>query len=130
MLEQKKQAAKKTAVKTKEPVAAKAAATKVKLGAEKKPAAVKKTEAKKVVEVKVPTKTKAAAKKVSKKSVANTDDGADKHWDLKHQKPTPEERYRMVETAAYYIAERNGFQGDASQHWIEAEREIALKLEE
>lgn len=42
--------------------------------------------------------------------------------------PTPEERYRMVELAAYYIAERNGFQGCASGHWALAEREIAAKL--
>lgn len=43
-------------------------------------------------------------------------------------KPTPEERYRMVETTAYFIAERNGFQGDSTEHWAAAEREIAAKL--
>lgn len=40
------------------------------------------------------------------------------------QKPTPEERYRMVEVTAYFIAERNGFQGDATEHWVAAEREV------
>jgi hypothetical protein len=44
-------------------------------------------------------------------------------------KPTPEERYRMVETTAYFIAERNGFQGDSTEHWAAAEREIAAKLD-
>ena len=39
-----------------------------------------------------------------------------------------EQRYRMVETAAYFIAERNGFRGDAAEHWRDAEREIARLL--
>lgn len=43
-------------------------------------------------------------------------------------KPTPEERYRMVETTAYFIAERNGFQGDSTEHWAAAEIEIAARL--
>lgn len=42
--------------------------------------------------------------------------------------PTPEERYRMVQTAAYFIAERNGFGGCATDHWAAAELEIADKL--
>ncbi len=40
-------------------------------------------------------------------------------------KPTPEERYCMVQTAAYFIAERNGFSGCAADHWATAEIEIA-----
>lgn len=43
-------------------------------------------------------------------------------------KPTPEERYRMVQTAAYFIAERNGFGGCAIEHWAAAEREITSRL--
>ena len=43
-------------------------------------------------------------------------------------KLTPEERYRMVETAAYFIAERCGFQGYPPEHWAAAEIEIADKL--
>ena len=42
--------------------------------------------------------------------------------------PTPEERYRMVETAAYFIAEQHGFQGRSDEHWAAAERAIAAKL--
>jgi hypothetical protein len=44
-------------------------------------------------------------------------------------KPTPEERYRMVQTAAYFIAEQHGFQGRSDEHWAAAEREIAAKLD-
>jgi len=40
------------------------------------------------------------------------------------QNPTPEERYRMVEVTAYFIAEKNGFQGDATEHWAAAEKEV------
>ncbi len=43
-------------------------------------------------------------------------------------KPTPEERYHMVQTAAYFIAERNGFCGCAADHWVAAELEIARAL--
>jgi len=43
-------------------------------------------------------------------------------------KLTPEERYRMVETAAYFIAEQRGFQGHSDEHWAAAERAIAAKL--
>ena len=43
-------------------------------------------------------------------------------------KPTPEERYRMVELAAYFIAEQHGFQGRSDEHWAAAERAIAAKL--
>jgi hypothetical protein len=38
---------------------------------------------------------------------------------------SPEERYRAIAEAAYYIAERRGFQGgDPAQDWREAEAEI------
>jgi hypothetical protein len=41
---------------------------------------------------------------------------------------SPEQRYRMIETAAYFIAERSGFQGDTTEHWRAAEQEIDLLL--
>ena len=43
-------------------------------------------------------------------------------------KPTPEERYRLVETTAYFIAERHGFQGRSDEHWAAAELEVAARL--
>ena len=39
-----------------------------------------------------------------------------------------EERYCMIAEAAYYIAERQGFDGDCESHWLEAEREIDRML--
>ena len=84
---------------------------KTKLPAVKKsplPAVAKKTPTKKTA----PNKTKLTAP--TKKSKA---------------KPTPEERYRMVETAAYFIAEQHGFQGRSDEHWTAAEHQIAAKLD-
>jgi hypothetical protein len=42
--------------------------------------------------------------------------------------PTPEQRYRMVQEAAYYIAEKNGFAGGAMDYWIAAEAQIEALL--
>jgi hypothetical protein len=38
--------------------------------------------------------------------------------------PGPEELYRMIQTAAYFIAERNGFAGDSKEYWAQAEAQI------
>ncbi len=42
--------------------------------------------------------------------------------------PTPEQRYRMVQDAAYFIAERNGFKAGSMDYWIAAEIEIEAVL--
>ena len=79
-----------------------------------KPTAVKKASTP-AVAAKPPVKKAAPAKAApaARKTTAN---------------PTPEERYRMVETAAYFIAEQHGFQGDSTEHWAAAERQIAEML--
>jgi len=41
---------------------------------------------------------------------------------------TPEQRQRMVESAAYYLAEKNGFSGDPQQYWLQAEKEVDATL--
>jgi hypothetical protein len=42
---------------------------------------------------------------------------------------SPEERWRMVAEAAYYIAQRRGFVGgDALADWVAAEAEVDAKL--
>jgi Protein of unknown function (DUF2934) len=38
------------------------------------------------------------------------------------------ERYRMIETAAYFIAERNNFTGNSADYWIAAEAQIKKML--
>jgi len=39
-----------------------------------------------------------------------------------------EQRYRMVQEAAYFIAENAGFKGDNLQYWLTAEKEIGKKI--
>lgn len=42
---------------------------------------------------------------------------------------SPEQRYHMISTAAYYLAERRGFAvGYEAQDWISAEAEVDAKL--
>ena len=74
---------------------------------------VKKTPAKKAA----PKAAVAAKKPAAKAAVA-----------AKKPAITPEQRYKMIEEAAYYIAERHGFNGDSAYFWSLAEAEINAKL--
>jgi hypothetical protein len=86
------------------PKAAKPAATAgKKAAAPKKPAAPKAAAA-----AKAPAKPR--ARKASKPAVS------------------PEARYRMIQDAAYFIAEKHGFTGDNHAFWLQAEHEIDAKL--
>lgn len=84
------------------------------------------------------TKTAAAPKKatapkaaVAKKPLAVKAAPAAKKATAKVSKPNKisnEERYRMVEVAAYFLAERNGFKGSPVEYWTTAEAQIAKLL--
>ena len=37
---------------------------------------------------------------------------------------TPEERYRLIQESAYYMAEKAGFNGNSVDYWLAAEQEI------
>lgn len=77
--------------------------------AEKKPTAAKTTSA----EVK-PVKKAAAKETVAKESKPSV---------------TPQQRYHMIATAAYYLAQKRGFAvGYAVQDWITAENQIDSQL--
>jgi len=41
---------------------------------------------------------------------------------------TPEQRYRMIQESAYFIAEKAGFKGDNVKYWLAAEKEISEKF--
>jgi hypothetical protein len=43
---------------------------------------------------------------------------------LKKPSITPEERQKMIEVAAYRLAEKKGFQGDPAKYWAEAEKMV------
>lgn len=42
---------------------------------------------------------------------------------------SPEQRYRMIQDAAYFLAERHGFNGDSAYFWSLAEAEINSQLQ-
>ena len=72
---------------------------------------VKKAAAKKAAPAK-----KAPARPAAKKTPSKAPAG-------KKARPafTPEERYRQIQEAAYYIAEKSGFTRDSAECWVEAE---------
>ncbi|NOT68205.1 MAG: DUF2934 domain-containing protein [Methylophilaceae bacterium] len=90
-----------------------------KAAAAKKPAVAKKATAEKPeAEAKPATEKKPAAPRkprVKKEATAA---------------PDAETRYRMVEEAAYYIAEQHGFSGNSSDYWVAAEAQIKQLLGE
>lgn len=89
-------------VKTKKAPAAKAAAKPKAAAAKKETTATKKASA---------PKTAAAKKPAAKKTKTATSD--------------LEQRYRLIEVAAYYIAEKDGFAGNPVDYWIAAELQIS-----
>jgi hypothetical protein len=101
---------------TKSKAAAKPAVAKAsvaKAAPAKKPAAKKVAAPKKTV---APKKAAAPKKTAAKKPAA------------KPRKISPEERYRMVAVAAYFIAERNSFAGSPVGYWTQAEVQISKML--
>lgn len=96
-----------------------------------KPAAKKtttsKTTAKKVT-AKTTTAKTAVAKKPAAKPAAAKKPVATKAAPRKATAPTPEQRYKMVQDAAYFIAEKNGFVSGSMDYWIAAETEITALL--
>lgn len=71
------------------------------------------------------TAKKAAPKTVSSKAAKPA---ATRKKTVKPAIITSEDRYKMIEVAAYYIAEKNGFGYDSLNHWLQAEQEIDAKL--
>ena len=83
---------------------------------------VKKSPAKKAAAPKAAAAMKPAAKAAPVAPVAKAAPAA--------KKPalSPEQRYQMIQDAAYFIAERHGFNGDSAYFWSLAEAEINAKL--
>ncbi len=97
--------------------------TTAKTPASPKTTASKAVTAKAVAKPAAAKKTTATSKKAST-SKAKLGDGLSKT----STKISPEERYRMVEVAAYFLAERNGFAGSPVEYWSTAEAQISKLL--
>lgn len=90
-------------------------ATKAKATSDKKPAEVKTVAAKKSAPKAIAKKVAAVKKEPAKKAA-------------KARSISAEERYKMIEVAAYYIAERHSFRGNTLDFWVTAEAEISKKI--
>ncbi len=90
-----------------------------------KPAAVKKSTATAAPKAKAP----AAAKPVAeKKPAAAKKAPAAKKAAASAWNPGNEERYNMIQVAAYYLAERDSFGGNPIEYWAAAEVQISGML--
>ncbi|MBT4838618.1 MAG: DUF2934 domain-containing protein [Methylococcales bacterium] len=84
---------------------------------------------KKVAAKKAVTKKKATVKKVAvKKAVVKKKAIATKKATHVGESISAETRWNMVSEAAYYYAEKDGFSGDSTQHWLNAEADIDAML--
>jgi hypothetical protein len=97
----------------------------------KKPTAKATTKKETSVEELAPKKV-AAQKKAAVKAVKETvsKESAAKPKKSSKNKAEPMsgfERYKMIEVAAYYLAEKSGFAGHAADYWVAAEKEIDKK---
>lgn len=81
-----------------------------------KKTSAKKAPAKKAAAKKAPAK-KAAAKKAPAKKAA-----------AKKTKYTPEQIYSMIEQAAYFAGQNDGFSKDPAEYWAQAEAQINTML--
>jgi hypothetical protein len=70
------------------------------------------------------TKKPAAAKPAAEKKAPVKKAAAPRKTTAKARKIGAEERYRMIEVAAYYLAENNGFQGNTLDYWVAAEAQV------
>lgn len=110
------------------------ATSKSKAALEKKPATGKttaKTAAKKPAEKATATAKSTAKKPAAPKAAAAKTTTAKKPAAPRAKKsaaPSPEERYRMVQEAAYFMAENDAFCGCSVDYWIAAEAQINLML--
>ena len=77
---------------------------------------------------KSPAKKAAPKATAEKKPVAKVAPVASKAPAAKKPEVTPEQRYKMVQDAAYFIAERHGFNGDSAYFWSLAEAEVSARL--
>ncbi|MFA6041553.1 MAG: DUF2934 domain-containing protein [Methylophilus sp.] len=92
----------------------------------------KSTRAKAAVTEPTEAKTATVKKSTAVKKAKTDDEAPAKKTTAKKPAKAPkignEERYRMIEVAAYYIAEKNGFKGSTLDYWTAAEAQVDAML--
>ncbi len=71
---------------------------------------------------------KAPAAKATTKAAAPKKAAAPRKTASAKWNPGAEERYNMIQVAAYYLAERDGFSGNPVEYWSAAELQISGML--
>jgi hypothetical protein len=107
------------------------ATSKTKSAGEKKPATGKTATTAKKPATKVTAKAPAARKPAAPKAAPPKAAAAKKAAAPRAKKQaalTPEQRYKMIQEAAYFMAEKDAFGGCATDYWIAAEAQIELML--
>ncbi|MBI1173654.1 MAG: DUF2934 domain-containing protein [Sideroxydans sp.] len=113
------------------------ATSKSKTATAKKPAtgktttkATSKTATAKKPTTKVSAKTIAKAPAAKKPAAAKTAKTTEKKPAAASKKstPSPEQRYKMIQEAAYFLAEKNSFAGCSMDYWVTAEAQINVLL--
>ncbi len=74
------------------------------------------------------SKSAAKTSKTVKKTAATKKTSTTRKRATKKRTVSAEERYKMTEVAAYFIAENHNFQGNPTDFWIAAEAEVNEKL--
>ncbi len=97
-----------------------------KRAAQKKSAVSKKST--KTKTTKKPRVTKVITPKHSKVKVKVVKDKKKKQTASNIEVVSGFERYKMIEVAAYYLAEKNAFAGSSAEYWVEAEKIIDAKV--
>jgi len=85
----------------------------------------KKAAKKEAAEAKPAAKKAPAKKAPAKKTAARKTKTRQKSTEVK---VSPEDFYKMVQEAAYFQAEKDGFSKDPSEYWLEAENEVEMRL--
>lgn len=70
----------------------------------------------------------ASARSSAKAPAPKKNTGAKPSAGSKKVAVTPDQRYRMIAEAAYFIAEHRSFSGNPAQDWVEAEIEVDRML--
>ncbi len=99
----------------------------VKKSPAKKAVAPKAPAAKKVAE-KAPEVVKVAPKVAAPKAAPKAPAAPKAAPAAKKPEINPEQRYNLIQEAAYFIAERHGFNGDSAYFWSLAEAEVNNRL--
>lgn len=92
--------------------------TKTQVTAPKKKKAAKKKTVKKAASKKTTSK-RASARKTTRKAPARKT-----ATQKTGTRISPEDRYKMIEQAAYFLAEKQHFQADPAAIWVQAEKEV------